>query len=187
MCHNEGVRIVIYIIWIYIGLHQSSHLNCHQSKNKKCCCKITCQLSFLNKMHTFANIKILGFSSFAQTFWSFETFLLKSHYGWVLHKINKSFDKPTLIYPCSLLKSLFFFFLWNLLWWWVVEPRLNIFLLHRYTNLTTRTHIKMKETGPTMGNILDLLWESANEAIFSVKIFFLMDKKDKLFALTDHH
>ena len=24
--------------------------------------------SFLNKMHTFANIKILGFSSFAQTF-----------------------------------------------------------------------------------------------------------------------
>ena len=138
-------------------------------------------------MHTFANLKIVGFSSFAQTFWSFETFLLKSQYGWVLHKINKSFDKPTLIYPCSLLKSLFFFFLWNLLWWWVVEPRLNIFLLHRHTNLTTRTHIKMKETGPTMGNILDLLWESANEAIFSVKIFFLMDKKDKLFALTDHH
>ena len=29
--------------------------------------------------------------------------LVKEYYRWVVHKINKSFDKPTLIYRCSLL------------------------------------------------------------------------------------
>ena len=116
------------------------------------------------------------------------TFLFKSYYGWILHKINRSSYKLILIYPCSLLNvfSLFSFEiclggLLNLAWRYFC-----LFFIPIRQQQTTR-HIKVKKRSQ-LWEIFGICWEKAQtKPYFPSKYSRFNGQKEKRFALSDHY